>query len=549
MGTMKNISDGGTAVVRSLKAAGVKHVFSVSGGPLNPIYHACSVLDLPLVHTRHEAAACFMAEAAARVTGTPGVAAVTLGPGVTNTVTPALVSTMAGTPLLIIGAQAPTQSFERGAGMSWDPLPILDSVTKWSARVHDVERIPEYLEIAWRKMWAGRPGPVFLEIPANVLSANIEDGSAAHVTDPRESARPHISADASASLEAALGPSRRPVLILGDELFWDRSDRLPAAIEKHGLPFVTLRLARGIVDETHDLWAGPGYVPCNAALGQALGEADCVILLGHHFEFDLGFGGGVNPDATVVQIASDPDQLGRNRRADIAVQASPASAVAVIAAAPPMALDREWVAGFLSNWRDERDAQLGSSPDGPLHPVAAIDAVCAAAPENAIFVTSHGNVDFWADARLRLKHPGRYLRAGQSGALGAEVPFGLGAGFADPTAPVIVFVGDGGVGYHITEIDTADRYGRPFVIVVLDDEMWGAIALPQEKVYKETYEMALPRRDWVRVAEGLGGGGSFARTAKELTAAVRDALSGDRPHLVQVPVTSVISPYMDYISK
>jgi len=545
---MKNISDGGMSVVRFLKSAGVKHVFSVSGGPLNTIYHACSVLDLPLIHTRHEAAACFMAEAAARVTGAPGVAAVTLGPGVTNTVTPALVSTMAGTPLLILGAQAPTHTFDRGAGMSWDPLPILDSVTKWSARVLDVGRIPEYLDIAWRKMWAGRPGPVFLELPADILAANVADAPPTQASGPVAEIRPHISPVASKSLTAALATARRPLMILGDELFWDRSDRLVAAIEKHQIPFTTLRLARGLVDETHDLWAGPGYLPCNAALRQALAEADCVILLGHHFEFDLGFGAGVNAAAQVVQIASDPDLLGRNRRATLAVQASPASAIPVIEAASTIPIDADWVARVVDGWRGERRAQLAAVTGGALHPVAAVDAVCAGAPDDAIFVSSHGNVDFWADARLRLRRPGRYLRAGQSGALGAEIPYGLGARFADPSAPVIVFVGDGGVGYHIMEVDTAARYGRPFIVVVLDDEMWGAIALPQRRTYKETYEMTLPRRDWGRVAEGLGGDATFARTAAELTAAIRSAVAADRPHLVQVPVASVLSPYMDYIS-
>jgi acetolactate synthase-1/2/3 large subunit len=546
---MKNMNDGGISVVRFLKGAGVKHIFSVSGGPLNPIYHACAVLDLPLVHTRHEAAACFMAEAAARVTGSPGVAAVTLGPGVTNTVTPALVSMMGGTPLLVLGAQAPTHTFERGAGMSWDPLPILNGVTKWSARVLDVDRIPEYLEIAWRKMWVGRPGPVFLELPADVLSATVDSAAPADPPRPQRADRPHISPQGGEALMAALAAARRPLLILGDELFWQPPERLGAAIAKHRLPFATLRLARGIVDETHELWAGPAYVPCNAALRRALAEADCVILLGHHFEFDLGFGTGVNPAAKVVQIAADGDLLGRNRRAELAIQVTPTSAVPVIEAAPRMDLDRAWIDGILSDWRDERRAQSTSSDEIPLHPLAAVDAVCDAAPENTIFVTSHGNVDFWADARLRLRRPGRYLRAGQSGALGAEVPYGLGARFADPSAPVIVFVGDGGVGYHVTEIDTAARYGQPFIVVVLDDEMWGAIALPQERTYRRSYEMSLPRRDWGRVAEGLGGGASFASTAAEVTAAIRAALSADRPYLVQVPVASVLSPYMDYISK
>lgn len=544
---MKNRRDGGTSLVGWLKEAGVANVFSVSGGPLNPIYHACSVLDLPLVHTRHEAAACFMADAASRVTGKAGCAAVTLGPGVTNAVTPALVAMMAGTPLLIIGAQAPTHSFERGAGMSWDPLPILDSVTKWCARVLDVERIPEYLDIAWRKMWAGRPGPVFLEIPIDVLSAAVESEDGPVRPAPRP--KPGLCEADGERLRGLMAEARKPIMILGDELFWYRSDRLQSAVDRHGLPFTTMRLARGILDETQDLCAGPAYMACNATLRQALAEADCVLLMGHHFEFDLGFGAAVKAGARIIQIASDPDLLNRNRRADLAIQATPASAIAAIAESPAMAIDREWAQGIASAWRKEHHGQLGENgAGGALHPVAAIDAVCAAAPDNTIFVSSHGNVDFWADARLRMRLPGRYLRAGQSGALGAELPYGVGARFADPQAPVIVFVGDGGVGYHVSELDTAERYDRPFVVVVLDDELWGAIALPQQKAYHESYEMKLPRRDWVRVAEGLGGGGSLARTTGDVTAAVTRALAAGKPQIVQVPVASVLSPYMDYIS-
>src|SRR5262245_31935083 len=152
--------EGGNLLVRALLDLGVKQIFSVSGGPLNSIYHACAVEGLALRHTRHEAGACFMAEAVSRVSGVPGVAAVTLGPGVANAVTPALVAKMASVPLLIIGAQAHTASFERGAGMSADHVPLMAPVTKWSARVLDTQRIPEYVEIAWRGMWGVTPGPV-----------------------------------------------------------------------------------------------------------------------------------------------------------------------------------------------------------------------------------------------------------------------------------------------------------------------------------------------------------------------------------------------------
>ncbi|WP_162230638.1 thiamine pyrophosphate-binding protein [Nitratireductor soli] len=546
--TVQESRDGGWAVVNWLKTAGVENVFSVSGGPINPVYKACSELDLPLVHARHEAAACFMAEAASRVTGKPGAVVVTLGPGATNTVTPALVSTLAGTPLIIIAAQAPISSFERGAGMSFDPLPILASVTKWSARVHDAGRIQEYLDIAWRKMWAGRPGPVFLEIPADVMAASAANATLRAAVPPMP-ARAAPSAQDASALADELARARRPLLLLGDEVFWDGPEGWQAAIEKHGLPFATLRLARGIIDEDHPFWMGPGYSPCNGTLRRALREADCVILAGHHFEFDLEFGDHLGGQTRVVQIASDPELLHRNRRADLAIPAAPANVAPLLADAAAMRTDKDWVQALLAEWGAEWSAQRGpDGQDGALHPVAAIDLVTGAAPKETIYVSSHGNVDFWADARLRIHAPGRYLRAGQSGTLGAEVPYGAGAAFADPGTPVIVFVGDGGVGFHVTELDTAERYGKPFIIAVLDDEMWGAIALPQHAKFGATYEMNLPRKDWAKVAEGLGCKGYVCQDGESIEAAIKDAIASGKPALVQIKVRSVISPYMEYIS-
>ena len=540
--------DGGAAIVAWLKAAGVENIFSVSGGPINAIYRACARQGLPLIHTRHEAAACFMAESFSRVTGKAGAVVVTLGPGVTNAVTPALVALLAGTPMIIIGAHSGTRTFDRGAGMSHDVLPVIKGVTKWAARCIDPNRLGEYLDMAWRKMWAGRPGPVFLEVPTDILSGALRDGadSSSFVAPPPPS-RPGVRAADADALRALCRTAKRPFLLIGDETFWDRSSRIQEVVERHGTPFSTLRLARGIVNETHDQFAGPGYTACNPALRRALVEADLILLVGHHFEFDLEYGDTVG-EAKVVQVCSDPELLHRNRRADLAVAASPSSFFDMLADAPPMQPDAAWVSSLLSDWAAEWQRQSGAADNTGLHPVVAIDAVTNAAPERTIFVSSHGNVDFWADARLKFSEPGRYLRAGQSGSLGAEVPYGAGASFADPDVPVIVFVGDGGVGYHVTELDTAERYGRAFIIVVLDDEKWGAISLPQQQSFGETFQTDLPRRDWTKVAEGLGCKGFFCRDAEAIGAAITAAIASGKPAIVQVPVRSVISPYMAYIS-
>jgi acetolactate synthase-1/2/3 large subunit len=543
---MTNRFEGGDLLVQSLMNLGVRQIFSVSGGPLNSIYHACAQHGLPLVHNRHEAAAGFMADAVARLTGVPGVAAVTLGPGVTNMTTPALVALMAGTPMLIIGAQAPIASFDKGVAMSADHMPIMKPVTKWSARVHETKRIPEYVEAAWRHMWAGRPGPVFLEIPVDILAAPAEPARPAGFAV----ARPGLGEADRTALLSAIAGAKRPLFLLGDQLHWEKPAGLKEAVTRLGAPFATLRLARGIIDEHHPLSVGPGYLPCNQSLRRTLSEADLVLLVGHDFEFDLGFGADIQATARIVQTAADASLLGRGRKADLAILAGTQPVIDALATADGGAIDRAWGAARAAAWRDEHKAQAGEgSPGEPLHPVAAIDAVVAAAPEDAVFVTSHGNVDFWADARLRVRSSDLYLRAGQAGALGAEVCFGLGARMANPARPSIVFVGDGGVGYHLTELDTAARHGAPFVIVVLDDEKWAAIALPQRLDYGGEYAMDLPKRDWAGVARGLGGDGYLARTADEIATALKAALSSDRPSILHVPVRSVLSPYMKAISK
>ena len=547
--TTSNRYEGGDLLVRSLMDFGVKQAFSISGGPLNSIYHACAVHGLPLHHTRHESAACFMAEAISRTTGVPGVAIVTLGPGVTNTVTPALVAKMASTPLLIIGAQANTRSFDRGAGMSADHIPIMAPVTKWSARVLQTERIPEYLEIAWRRMWAGAPGPVFLEIPVDVLSAPATPRGVT-ASPPH---RPGLDRSELPRVEAAFAAARRPIVLIGDDVRWDPSDKLARLIENRHLPFVTMRLGRGAIDEHHPLCAGPGYTPCNATLRRALAESDLVLLLGHGFEFDLDYGNGVASDATVIQCVMDQEQLGRNRPCDIGFVSAPGAFVEAIESYGFGNLDRAWVEGIVQAWRQEWTSQIAADTSAAgaeaLHPLQAVDAVVKAMPAQTTYVTSHGNVDFWADARLKIARPDLYLRAGQAGALGTEVPYGIGAKFADPERPVVVFVGDGGVGYHVAELETAARYNRPVTVVVLDDEKWSAIALPQRQSYGGEYEMDLPRRDWAKVAEGLGCFGAHAATADEVAAATRAALASGRPALIQVRVRSVLSPYMSYISK
>jgi acetolactate synthase-1/2/3 large subunit len=547
---MKNRFEGGDLVVESLQNLGVKQLFSVSGGPLNSIYHSAANNGLPILHARHETAAGFMAEAVSRITGTPGVAVVTLGPAVTNSVTAAFMAQMAGTPLLIIGGQGNISDFDRGAEMQGKHVRIMTPVTKFAARVLDTARIPEYIEMAWRHMWAGRPGPVFLEIPINVLSAAAEPQAPAGPPAGRVAG---LTPATAAEISAALGKARRPMLVIGDEARWEMNAgfdpaRLRALVERHHMAFTSLRLARGLIDERHEQYCGPTCVFANKTMLKALGEADLVLLLGHHMESDLDFGAPVRDDATVIQCYPDVEFLGRNRRSDIATMAGVGAVVDHMLALEPLALDRDWVDSAAAAWRAERAAQAGDdAADTPLHPVAVVDAVCAAMPDDTVFVAGAGNVDFWTDGRIQVKAPNKYIKGGQGGAIGADVPYGVGARAADPDCPVVVLVGDGGLAYHAVELDTAERYDRPIIIVVMDDQKWGCIAIPQKLDYGAEFEMDLKERDWPGFARSLGGFGIRAETVPEIGDAMRAALESGKPALVHVPVRSVLSPFMEVV--
>ena len=545
-------TEGGDALVGALARHGVRSLFSISGGPINSAYFATTRHDVRIVHTRHEAAAGFMADAVYRSTGQPGVVLATLGPGAMNTVTPAACALAAGVPMLIIGGQAATTQLHRGAGMEFDTLTPLAAVTKWSAQVLHAERIEEFVDEAWNRMTSGTPGPVYLEIPTNVLSAPVE-------VDPTHALRPRptpAAPDRGAITAVAerIRTARRPLLLAGDGVFHDgATDVLREFVARTGLPVSTLRLARGAIDEVEDRhWFGPGYVPANPVLGEALAEADLVVLLGHHWEFDLEFGSGIGADTAVVQVHRDAEQLGRNGRVDVAVCSDVGPFLRALGEVEASSLDTEWVAGRIDGWRRHQDAITEDAvavvaEDDRAHPIRVVDAVVQAAPDEARFATSHGNVDFWADPRIPVRRPQSYLRTGQSGALGAELPYAIGAALEDPSAPTIVFVGDGAVGYHVSELETAARFNVPVIVVVLDDSSWGAIAMPQRMSYDVEVAMALPSREWTTVATGLGCVGVSA-TAETVGSAITEAVQRGGPTLIQVPVRPTLSHYMAHIS-
>lgn len=556
---MADMVTGGQLLVEALRERGIDRIFSVSGGPINAVYDACAAGMPQLHHTRHEAAAAFMAEASYRSRHQAGVAVVTLGPGVTNTVTPCVSALRAGVPMLVVGGQAASAVADKGAGMATDTLATMRSVTRWAVAVRQPERIPEYIAQAWRRMHAPTAGPVYLEIGVDVLDAEIDRSDADRLIRQHAAAgsiqpAPVPSVPELDAALQALDTSARNLVLVGDDCF-HTADR--AAVEqllsRSRAAFAPLRLARGLLPDADSRCIGPGYLPCNPVLARALREAEVVLLLGHDWEFDLEFGAGVGAAATVIQVDPNTERLGRNGRVDIPVAAAAGGFLAAVAArserTAAVAPDAEWVRGLHTEWTAHRARTAENAVAGPgLHPVTLIEAVASAAPDGTTFVTSHGNIDFWADETLMIDGAGSYLRSGQSGTLGAEVPYGVAAALINQ-APTIVFVGDGGIGYAVAELDTAARYDAPVLIVVADDQQWAAIALPQARQYGRTVELDLPAREWTAVATGLGAQARRASTAEEIRVAVRELIGSGRPGLLHVPIRAVESPYMRHISR
>nr|WP_194928741.1 thiamine pyrophosphate-binding protein [Pseudactinotalea sp. HY158] len=544
--------EGGDALIAALARHGITSLFSVSGGPINSAYYATTRHDMRIVHVRHEAAGGFMADSVYRSTGVPGAVLATLGPGVANTVTPAACAMSAGVPMLIIGGQAGTRVLHRGAGMEMDTMSIMRPVTKWAAQVLHADRIPEFVDEAYRRMMAGTPGPVYLEIPTDVLSSQLDDDTPPSPwTDPAPAAPDER---VMTQVRGLIEHAKRPVLIAGDGVFHSGAhEGLREFVARAEIPVATLRLGRGAIDERHDpWWFGPAYIPCNPVLSDSLEEADLVVLLGHHWEFDLEFGSGLGAATTVVQVHRDPAALGRNGRADVAVNADSGPFIAALAELTAGDRDGEWTRGRATAWQQEQarlTTQTRQAPEGEErpHPLAVIDAVIAAAPADARFITSHGNVDFWADPRIPVSAPQTYLRSGQSGALGAELPYAVGSALENPDSPSILFVGDGAVGYHLVEIETAARFGAPVIVVVLDDNSWGAIAMPQRMSYDVEVALELPPRDWAAVATGLGARG-YDATVDTVGAILQQAVASGGPAIVHVPIRPTLSPYMAHIS-
>ena len=485
---------GADLLAQALAAAGVHHLFTLSGNHVMPVFDAALDAKLSLVHVRHEAAAVHMADAWGRLTGEPGIALVTGGPGHANAISALYTALAAESPLVLISGHAPTDELGKGAFQEMRQADMAAPVTKASWTARSADTLAADLVRAWREAASGTPGPVHLSIPNDMLDERVD----APVPDAAEFSVFTEKSTAGVSLEDA----KRPLVIAGPAMM---RKGLHALEEATGIPALGMESPRGVND------------PALGRLAQVLRSADLVLLFGKRRDFTLQFGEAFAPGCRVVEA-----QTLEGLRANASEW-------------------REEVHAALA-WRPPQWKSIAANPDGPAHPVALCREVQKLLDaRGAIFVSDGGEFGQWTQACLSA--PRRIIN-GPAGSIGAALPFAAAAKLAFPDAPVVATLGDGTFGFHMAEIDTAVRCGLDYLAVVGNDATWNAEYQIQLRAYGKDRAKGcelLPTR-YGAVAAAMGAHGEDVHVFRGLPDALARATRSGKPACVNVMIERLPAP-------
>jgi acetolactate synthase I/II/III large subunit len=545
--------NGAQLLVKALKAEGVGHVFGLAGVGIFPIFDACLTENVRIIDVRHETAGVFMAGATARITGEPAVCLVTEGPGHANAIAGLTTMYAEDTPVVLISGCAETENWGRGAIQEIPQVEMAAPVAKWAAMVPQVRRIPEMLAMAFRIARSGQPGPVHLTVPIDAFDQEVEEAS----VPPYEPARRRPSGLSAAEprlVRAAvecLAEASRPAVVAGIGAWWTRAGgSLQAFIDHTHIPLFTVELARGLVSDDHPLCLGAGYPGANP-MASKLREADAVVVLGDRLDFRFGFGEAFDPAAQLIHVYPNAAEIGRNRPVQVGMVADSVAAIEQMLGEARRRVwsERPWVKE-LREHRANQQAHfeaLATSDQSPLHPLRVAKEVAAFVRDQDIVVLDGADFAAWARLLIKSTRPGHTLTHGRLGMIGTGIPFGVAAKLARPDARVIVFVGDGSIGFHFMEFDTAIRHGLPIVVVVGNDAAWGVEQHFQRALYGPDRLVAttLRRARYDQMVQALGGHGEFVERAADLPKALQRALAAGVPACVNVATELVLSPSAD----
>ncbi len=521
---------GSELLAKSLKAQGMDTLFYLMGGPMLETESACIKLGVRAIDSRHEQGASMMAHAYSRLTRRPGVCMASSGPGTINMATGVANAFVDAAPLIAVGGTSPRIFFGMDAFQEVDQLSLYKPITKWATRILDAKRIPDVVATAFRQATSGRPGPVFLDLPGDVLGEVVEESSVPMPAHWRPAPRAHGDPAAITEAIALLSRAERPLLIAGSGVWWsDAGAALQSFVETAGIPFYTTPLSRGAIPEDHEL----AFLFARA---RAFAEADVILNVGTRFNYVIQFGRPPRwaADVKVIQVDVDPIELGHNRPADVPIFGDARAVLQQLTAEAKGKLDK----GRYRTWVDRLksiDAEKGlesekamSDDKVPIHPLRLCKEVRDFLRRDAILVVDGQEILNFGRQSIPTFTAGHRLNSGPFGCMGVGLPFGIGAKVACPDTQVVVLHGDGSYGINGTEIDTAVRHKIPVLVVISNNGGWTA----DPKQDKPGRNLGYTRYD--KVAIDYGAHGEFVEKPHEIRAALERAYASRKPAVVNV---------------
>ena len=520
---------------------GVTTMFTLSGGHVFPLYDGAVKADPPLrlVDVRHEQTAVFAAEGIARLTRTPGLAVVTAGPGVTNSVSAVTSAWFNGAPVVVLGGRAPDYLWGQGALQEMDHVPLLAPVTKRAWTEHAVAGVAASVDEAFRLATTPHRGPVFVDFPLEAIygeaTVDFPDGALFAPAQP--------GAEDVGRIAELLAAAHRPVLVLGSDVWLGGADvaaRLCA--ETLHLPVITNGQGRGILPGGHSLLV-------TRARSVAFAEADLVIVAGVPLDFRLRYGafGPKDAPAAVVHVADSPGGIATHCPLAAAASGDLSlffTALADACGARP-AGDMEWLARLRGTARTAaaRDTPLLETEASPVHPMRVYGELLRQLDDDAVVIGDGGDFVSFAGRLIEPAFPGRWLDPGPYGCLGTGLGYAMAARLAHPSSQVVLLLGDGTAGLSLMDVDTLVRHNLPVVMIVGNNSAWGLEKGPMRAVYG--YDVAAdlrPETRYDQVVSALGGAGELVTQPGQIAPALRRAFDSSTPYLVNV-LTDVQAEY------
>ena len=536
---VKAMISGGHLVAKALKAEGIDVIWTLCGGHIIDIYDGCVDEGIKIIDVRHEQVAAHAADGYARVTGKPGCAVVTAGPGTTDAITGVANAFRAESPMLLIGGQGALTQHKMGSLQDLPHVELMKPITKFAAQVVTTERIADMMSMAFRECYAGAFGPSYLEIGRDILDGKVEISKAVlpqfgkyrastkSIGDPNDVQR----------LADILAKAKRPCVLLGSQVWSGRgTDAAIEFVRKFNVPAFMNGAGRGTLPP-----GDPHHFQLTRSF--AFGKADVIIIVGTPFDFRMGYGKRLSHEATVVQIDMDYRTVGKNRDVDLGLVGDPGAILAAVTHAAGSnngaGSRTEWIAELQAEEKRLYDARMPKllSDAVPIHPLRLAYEINNFLTENTIFIGDGGDIVTFHGGVVQPKSPGHWMDPGPLGTLGVGTPFAMAAKFAQPEKEVLCLFGDGSFSLTGWDFQTAVRFNLPFIGVVGNNSYMNQIRYGQIQKYgadRGDVGNYLGDVKYDQFAKMLGGYGEEVRDPKDIRPALERARASGKPALINV---------------